>query len=92
MERPTSRAETFVNFIITRIHQDNGIAAALRRADNPGTEYQSWEQLVAFNIDLNNEGERLPHATIAAAIAKAKIQNNGNTGRTCAGKLLRGCI
>ena len=71
------RCASFVYFIIERIGKDKGCLAALRRADNPATEYQSWEYLAAFNIDLSKSFERLPYATIAAAIAKAEIKNNG---------------
>lgn len=71
------RTEAFVSYIIERAKKDKGVAAALRRADNPATEYQSWEYLAAFNIDLNKSWDRLPYATIAAAIAKAKIEHNG---------------
>jgi CRISPR system Cascade subunit CasB len=75
-----SRSEAFVTFIIERMNKDKGVAAALRRADNPATEYQSWEQLAAFNIDLDKPYQRLPFAAIAAAIAKAKIEKNGTIG------------
>lgn len=70
----------FVQFVISRCLQDNGTAAALRRADNPATEYQSWEVLAGFNIDLDKPWQRLPYATIAAAVAKAKLEHNGNAG------------
>lgn len=73
-----TRAEAFVLFIIDRINRDKGIAAQLRRADNPATEYQCWDQLALFNIDLEKSSERLPYATIAAALAKGKIERNGN--------------
>lgn len=66
----------YVNYIISRC-KDNGIRAALKRADNPATEYQSWEVLAGFQINLAFENQRLPYATIAAAIARAKIENNG---------------
>lgn len=81
MSQPTekkSKSERFVNLTIERCQQDNGLAAALRRADNPDTEYQSWEYLVAF-VDLNQADQRLPYASIAAAIAKAKVSQNGTT-------------
>lgn len=66
----------YVNYIISRC-QDNGIRAALKRADNPATEYQSWELLAGFQINLSFENQRLAYATIGAAIARAKIENNG---------------
>lgn len=68
----------YVNYIISRC-KDNGIRAALKRADNPATEYQSWEVLAGFQINLAFENQRLAYATIGAAIARAKIENNGAT-------------
>lgn len=76
----TSRQQAFVNYLIDLCQRDKGAAAALRRADNPTTEYQSWEYLAAFSIDLENPFERIPYATIAAAIARAKPDSNGSTG------------
>ena len=78
--RKTSRSQAFVEYIIDRIAKNKGVAAALKRADNPATEYQSWEYLAAFNIDLEKSWERLPFATVAAAIAKEKSAHNGNEG------------
>lgn len=77
--RKESRGQAFTRFIIDRM-QDNGVAATLRRADNPNTEYQSWDTLAAFNIELDKPWQRLPFATIAAAMAKAKAEQNGGTG------------
>lgn len=73
----TSREESFVHGIIARCHQNKGLAARLRRADNPATEYQSWELLAAYGIDLERTYQRLPFVTVAAAIARAKIETNG---------------
>lgn len=83
-ERPSPKKDTprnraFVDYIISRCHSDNGLRAALKRADNPATEYQSWEVLAGFKIDLEHENQRLPYATIAAAIARTKADKNGST-------------
>ena len=67
----------FVDYIINRCHADNGLRAALKRTDNPATEYQSWEVLAGFRINLEYENQRLPHAAIAAAVARSKIEQNG---------------
>lgn len=71
-----NKSEQFVKFIIDLIQKDNGAAAALKRADNPATEYQSWEYLARF-IDIDKDYERLPYATIASSLAKAKAEHNG---------------
>ena len=75
-----SKSLAFVQFIIALIAKSKGVAAALKRSDNPATEYQSWEYLAAFNIDLEKPWVRQPFATVAAAIAKAKVENNGSIG------------
>ncbi|MGC8774928.1 MAG: type I-E CRISPR-associated protein Cse2/CasB [Chlorobaculum sp.] len=79
-EKKTGRPEKFVEFVIGLCQKDKGAAAALRRADNPATEYQSWEYLAGFNIDLEKPYERIPYAAIAAAIARAKAERNGSAG------------
>jgi CRISPR system Cascade subunit CasB len=71
-----NKSEQFVQFIIELIQKSNAAAAALKRADNPATEYQSWEYLARF-IDIDKDYERLPYATIASALAKAKVEHNG---------------
>ncbi len=76
--RQYSRSEKFVKFVIERMQRDNGFAARLRRADNPATEYQSWELLADFGIDLEKEWERLPYCTVGAALAKAKPEKDGS--------------
>lgn len=76
-DSPRGKSLAFVDHIIRRCQADNGLHAALKRADNPTTEYQSWEVLAGFHINLEYENQRLPHAAIAAAIARAKVEKNG---------------
>lgn len=75
-----SRSARFVAHVLARGNEDTGFAARLRRADNPSTEYQSWEILARFGIDLQRERERLPFALIGAALCKAKPEIDGNAG------------
>ncbi len=81
-EKSKNRARSFVEFIIQGClaEKNKAMGAALRRADNPATEYQSWEYLAKFGVDIDKDWQRLPYATIAANIAKAKPTGNGNTG------------
>ncbi|MFV0548476.1 MAG: type I-E CRISPR-associated protein Cse2/CasB [Limnobaculum xujianqingii] len=71
------QANQFISYILQRCNDNKGFAARLRRADNPATEYQCWELLAAFNINLEWENQRLPYTTVAAAVAKAQIGQNG---------------
>jgi CRISPR system Cascade subunit CasB len=73
----SERNQKFVEYIIRRIEQNKGDAAALRRADNPNTEYQAWEILAGFGINLVSENERLPFVVIAADIARVRPATNG---------------
>ena len=87
--QPLDKAARFVTDVIKRCHSDKGLAARLRRADNPATEYQSWELLAAYGIDLEKEYERLPYATVAAAIARSKADQNGTL---TLGQAIAGCF
>lgn len=71
------REAAFVAATIQRCLEDKGLAARLRRADNPATEYQSWDWLATWNVALEYPDQRLPYAVVAAAIARAKPDANG---------------
>ncbi len=71
------RESRFVDTVIARCLVEKGLAARLRRADNPATEYQSWDLLGRMGIDLEQDSQRLPFVTVAAAIARAKSDKNG---------------
>ncbi len=77
MAQPPSKEARFVLGIIARCQQDTGLAARLRRADNPATEYQSWEFMAQYGVDLERDHERLRCALVAASIAKTKPVANG---------------
>lgn len=87
-EKKQEIGKAFVRYVIERMDKNKGVAAKLRHADNPATEYQCWEILAGFNVKLDDPNRRLPFATIAAAMAKAKIIENG-TARL--GEVLAGC-
>lgn len=83
-----SREQRFVEIVIERCQNDKGLAARLRRADNPAMEYQSWELLGWFGVDLEKNHERLPFVSVAAAIAKSKSERNGSL---CLGQAIGQC-
>lgn len=84
----SSREERFVQSVLHGMTQSKGFTARLRRADNPGTEYQSWDFLAKHEVNLEYEDQRLPFVTIAAALAKAKATENG---RTTLGRAITAC-
>lgn len=72
-----TKAKRFVSYVIERSKIDNGFAARLKRADNPATEYQSWELLAGFGVGLEKEQQYLPYCIVGAALAKAKPETDG---------------
>ncbi|MDV7024685.1 type I-E CRISPR-associated protein Cse2/CasB [Atlantibacter subterranea] len=75
---PINRNKKFIDHLFKRCQEDKGFAARLRRANNPATEYQSWEVLGAFGVDLEKKHERQAYATVAAALANSRAQRNGS--------------
>lgn len=75
--KKTSRGSSFIEAILPRLKTDSGFGAALKRADNPATEYQAWEHLVRYGCDIEKPWERMAFATVAAAAARAKIDRDG---------------
>ncbi len=84
--QPQTHSESFVGHLFQRCIQDKGFAARLRRADNPATEFQSWDTLAAFGVNLDYAPERQPFALIAAAVARSQKPANGtlNLGKAIA--------
>ena len=68
----------FITYVIDQCYNDKGFSARLRRADNPATEYYAWDLLASWGVDLENPRQRLPYIMIIAAIARAKITQNGS--------------
>lgn len=80
-EQKVTRISTdghFVHSVIRRCAVDRGVASALKKSDNPSTEYMSWDYLATFGINLEFEDSRLPYVTVGAAIARSKPDANGN--------------
>ncbi|MCD4813433.1 type I-E CRISPR-associated protein Cse2/CasB [bacterium] len=74
-----SREQSFVEFVLSRMKKDTSFGAVLRRADNPATESQAWEHLIPW-CDIEKDWQRLPFATVAAAMARAKPEKDGSLG------------
>lgn len=86
-EKKGGRGESFVQHVLGRMEIDHGFGAALRRSDNPATEYQSWEYLERW-VDLSDERQRLPFIMVGATLARAKPGHDGSAGL---GKALASC-
>jgi CRISPR system Cascade subunit CasB len=79
-DKTKSKEEAFVNAVIEKLKgPDTSFGALLRRADNPATEYQSWEYLCRW-CDIEKSRDYKPYALIGAALARAKPQANGHLG------------
>ena len=76
----TDRAEQFVAYVLRRCSEDKGLAARLRRADNPDTEYQSYDMLVRFGVNIENDTERRAFLLIGAALARLQPRQDGVVG------------
>ena len=83
----SSREQAFVEYLLGRMKSDNALAAAMRRADNPATEYQAWEHLSGW-CDIEKAWELRPYATVAAALARSKPTADGSLG---IGKAIAAC-
>jgi CRISPR system Cascade subunit CasB len=79
-DKTKSKEEAFVKTVIARLQgPDTSFGALLRRADNPATEYQSWEYLYQW-CDIEKSWKHKPYALIGAALARVKPQTDGHLG------------
>ena len=69
-----------VQSVFLRMKSDSAFRAALKRADNPATEYQSWEYLADYGVQLDKDYVRLPYAMVFAAMAKSGMESDGIYG------------
>lgn len=79
IKKKISRGTKFTEFVLGRIEKDNKFRAALCRADNPDTEYQSWEYLASW-CELDKDWSRLPFTVTAASLARRKQSTDGSLG------------
>lgn len=86
--KPDDKPARFVQTVMKKCRENKGYAARLKRSDNPATEYQSWELLASFGINLERDHQRLPYVSIAAAMAKAK---SPETGKLTLGRAIASC-
>jgi CRISPR system Cascade subunit CasB len=84
-------SENFIEHILSGLGVNRRMGACLRRADNPATEYQSWEYLAPLGLFPPDASlariRRRVFTLIAAALARAKPAQDGVYGL---GKSLRG--
>ncbi len=69
--------DTLMQKVFSRMKTDSAFRAALKKADNPDTEYQSWEYLADYGVNVQYENSRLPFATVFAAAARSDFASDG---------------
>lgn len=67
-----------ISVILSRCLQDSAFRAALKKADNPDTEYQSWEYLASYGVNLEFAERRCPYTTVFSAAARSGRSNDGH--------------
>lgn len=93
-KKETSRGKAFVDFVLERANpasqrHDSGFAARMKRADNPDLEYQIWNILLKFNVDIEFASRRLPFCLVGAALCRKQAEKDGTFGL---GASLRSCF
>ena len=92
--KENSLSKAFVRFVLDQVNaapqtKDTGFVARMKRADNPDLEYQVWNILLGFNIDIEFAARRLPFCLIRAALCRRQPEKDGIFGL---GASLRSCF
>lgn len=92
--KENSLSKAFVGFVLERASaapkiKDTGFVARMKRADNPDLEYQVWNILLKFNVDIEFAARRLPFCLIGAALCRRQPEKDGIFGL---GASLRSCF
>lgn len=77
-QKKTLEEERVDNFF-KHVHSktETAMKAAFKRADNPDTEYQCWEYLPYYGVNLDCPKERLPYITVFSSIARSDRCTDG---------------
>lgn len=80
MGEHTSKASSFIDYVITRSKIDKKFSSEIRRSSNPAFEVGGWETLARFNVDLNFKHTRRAYLIVASAAVTSKVDSDGNVG------------
>lgn len=72
-----NKYENFVRYIIDLYKRDKKASADLKKGDNKNLNYKSWQHLIKFNIDIENDKDRIVYGLIATNIVKNKLDKDG---------------
>lgn len=72
-----NKEQSLIAGVIDRCNKDKAFSAALKKADNPDTEYLCWEYLADYKIPLDNELKKCPYTLIFSSIAKSSCTRDG---------------
>jgi CRISPR system Cascade subunit CasB len=65
----------FIDYVIQKMEKDTAFRAALKKADNPDTEYMSFEYLIPWSS--GSDRNLKVFSTVAAAMARSKVGSDG---------------
>lgn len=79
-EQEKTYEEKLVNRFFESVNSKTGTAmrAAFKKADNPDTEYQCWEYLAYYGVNLEYPEKRLPYITVFSSIANSDRSTDGS--------------
>ena len=77
MAEKNIRTTRFISYVLAGLRENPAMGARLRRADNASTEHQAWEYFARFGVDLQDARSVKAYATVSAALARAKPEQDG---------------
>lgn len=81
-EYKKTNEEKIINHFFESVHSKTGTAmrAVFKKAHNPDTEYQCWEYLAKYRVNIESSKERLPYITVFSSIANSDKSTDGSLG------------
>lgn len=74
-----NRYDSFIRYVLSRCNKqkDKGFKARLRKAESETTEFQSWEVLANWGIDISDRKTRRAFGVLGACAANTGLSQDG---------------